>query len=126
MKFLCMAYEEERVLNELSRSQWQALRKQTLDYVETLRKDGRLIITQALKSATTASTVRIRQGSLLVTDGPFAETKEQLGGFFVIEAADLKEAIQIAAKWPSAALGSIEVRPIEQELRVDGRYRELA
>jgi hypothetical protein len=126
MKFLCMAYEEERVLNELSRSQWQALRKQTLDYVETLRKDGRLIITQALKSATTASTVRIRQGSLLVTDGPFAETKEQLGGFFVIEAADLKEAIQVAAKWPSAALGSIEVRPIEQELRVDGRYRELA
>jgi hypothetical protein len=126
MKFLCMAYEDERVLNELSRSQWHALRKQTLEYVETLRKDGRLIITQALKSATTASTVRIRNGSLLVTDGPFAETKEQLGGFFVIEAADLKEAIQVAAKWPSAALGSIEVRPIEEELRVEGRYRELA
>jgi hypothetical protein len=126
MKFLCMAYEEERVLNELSRSQWDTLRKQTLDYVETLRKDGRLIITQALKSATMASTIRIRQGSLLVTDGPFAETKEQLGGFFVIEAADLKEAIQVAAKWPSATLGSIEVRPIEEELRVDGRYRELA
>jgi hypothetical protein len=112
MKFLCMAYEEERVLNELSRSQWQALRKQTLDYVETLRKDGRLIITQALKSATTASTVRIRQGSLLVTDGPFAETKEQLGGYYLLQARDLNEAIQLASRIPGARLGSIEVRPV--------------
>lgn len=126
MKFLCIAYEEEPKLNGLSRSEWQALRQRTLDYVENLQNQGRLIITHALQSATTASTVRIRNGELSITDGPFAETKEQLGGFFVIEACGPQEAIEIAAGWPSAAIGSIEVRPIEEELRMDGRYSELA
>jgi hypothetical protein len=115
MKFMCIAHEEERKLNQLSRVEWQALRQETLDYVETLRKQGRLIITQALRSATTGSIVRIRNGELSVTDGPFAETKEQIGGFFLIEASDLQEAIKVAAKWPSAAIGSIEVRD-RQEL----------
>jgi len=78
----------------------------------------------ALQSATTASTVRIRSGKLSVTDGPFAESKEQLGGFFLIEASDFNEAIEVAAKWPSARIGSIEVRPIEEELRMDRRYGE--
>jgi hypothetical protein len=125
MKFLCMAFEEEQKLNQLSKIEWRALRQQTLDYVETLRKSGELVLTHALQSATTASTVRIRDGRLSVTDGPFAETKEQLGGFFLIDASDLQEAIKVAAKWPSAVLGSIEVRPIEEELRMDGRYAEL-
>jgi hypothetical protein len=66
--------------------------------------------------------VRVRSGKLSVTDGPFAEMKEQLGGFFLIEARDLNEAIQVASKWPSARLGTIEVRPIEEELRQDRRY----
>jgi hypothetical protein len=122
MKYLCIAYEEERKLNALSRSEWQALRQETLDYVEALRQRGRLVITHALQSATTASTVRVRNGKLSLTDGPFAETKEQIGGFFLIEARDLQEAIQVAAKWPSARIGSIEVRPIEEELRMDRRY----
>jgi hypothetical protein len=124
MKYLCIAYEEERKLIELSRSEWQALRQETLDYVETLRKRGLLIITHALQSASTASTVRIRSGKLSITDGPFAETKEQIGGFFLIEASDFNEAIEVAAKWPSARIGSIEVRPIEEELRMDRRYEE--
>jgi hypothetical protein len=98
MKYLCIAYEEERKLNDLSKSEWQALRQETLDYVETLRKRGLLITTHALQSATTASTVRIRSGKLSVTDGPFAETKEQLGGFFLIEASDFNEAIEVAPK----------------------------
>jgi hypothetical protein len=122
MKYLCIAYEEEGKLNELSKNEWQALRQETLDYVESLRKRGLLIITHALKSAITASTVRIRSGNLSVTDGPFAETKEQLGGFFLIEASDINEAIEVAAKWPSARIGSIEVRPIEEELKMDRRY----
>jgi len=122
MKYLCIAYEEEGKLNELSKNEWQALRQETLDYVESLRKRGLLIITHALKSAITASTVRIRSGKLSVTDGPFAETKEQLGGFFLIEASDINEAIEVAAKWPSARIGSIEVRPIEEELKMDRRY----
>jgi hypothetical protein len=122
MKYLCIAYEEEGKLNELSKSEWQALRQETLDYVESLRKRGRLIVTHALQSATTASTVRVRNGKLSVTDGPFAETKEQIGGFFLIEARDFREAVELAASWPSARIGSIEVRPIEDELRMDRRY----
>jgi hypothetical protein len=122
MKFMCIAYEEQRKLDELSQSEWQALRKETLDYVESLQKSGRLITAHPLSSATTASTVRVRNGKLSVTDGPFAETKEQIGGFFLIEASGMQEAIQIAADWPSARIGTIEVRPIEEELRVDRRY----
>jgi hypothetical protein len=122
MKYLCLAYEEEKKLNALSRSEWDALRGETLAYVEALRNSGHLIVTNALQSARTAATVRVRSGKLSVTDGPFAETKEQLGGFFLIEARDLNEAIQVASKWPSARLGTIEVRPIEEELRQDRRY----
>jgi len=122
MKYLCLACEEERTLNELSQPEWQALRKETLDYVESLRDGGRLIATHPLQSATLAKTVRIRNGKLSVTDGPFVETKEYIGGYFLIEARDLEEAIQIASKWPSARLGSIEVRPIDEELRLDRRY----
>jgi hypothetical protein len=122
MKYLCLAYEEEKKLNALSRSEWDALRGETLAYVEALRNRGHLIVTNALQSARTAATVRVRSGKLSVTDGPFAETKEQLGGFFLIEARDLNEAIQVASKWPSARLGTIEVRPIEEELRQDRRY----
>jgi hypothetical protein len=122
MKYLCLAYEEEKKLNALSQSEWDALRSETLAYVEALRKSGHLIVTHALQSVRTASTVRVRSGKQSVTDGPFAETKEQLGGFFLIDARDLNEAIQVASRWPSARLGSIEVRPIEEELRQDRRY----
>ena len=123
MKYLCIAYEEEQQLNQLSEGEWQALREETLNYVDALRKSGRLIVTHPLQSATTASMVRVRGGELVVTDGPFAETKEQIGGFFLIEAKDLPEAVHVAAQWPSARIGSIEVRPIEEELKMDRRYR---
>src|SRR5262249_49801605 len=83
------------------------------------RKRGLLIITHALQSATTASTVRIRSGKLSVSDGPFAESKEQLGGFFLIEAGDFHEAIEVAAKWPSGRVGKMDGRAIEEELRMD-------
>jgi hypothetical protein len=122
MKYLCLAYEEEKKLNDLSRSEWDALRSETLAYVDNLRESGHLILTHALKSAQTATTLQVRNDRLLMTDGPFAETKEQIGGFFLIEARDLNEAIQLAGKWPSARLGSIEVRPIEEELQQERRY----
>ena len=122
MKYLCLAYEEEKVLDDLSRREWDVLRGETLAYVEILRKSGHLLQTNALQSARKAATVRIRGGRLSVLDGPYAETKEQLGGFFLIEAKDLDEAIQLAADWPSARLGSIEVRPIEETLREERRY----
>lgn len=122
MKYLCLAYESEGTFQGMPKAQWLSLREETLSYVDTLQRNGQLIATNALQSARTAATVRIRNGQLSVTDGPFAETKEQLGGFFLIEARDLNEAIQIASRWPSARLGSIEVRPVEATLREEGRY----
>jgi hypothetical protein len=122
MKYLCLAYEEEGKLDALSREEWDTLRQETLDYVEDLARSGRLLVTHALQSVRNATTVRVRHGRLSTTDGPFAETKESLGGFFLIEARDLSEAIQVASRWPSARIGSIEVRPIEEALRPESRY----
>lgn len=122
MRYLCLAYEEEQKLNALSRSEWEALRQETLDYVEALKQSGHLIDTQPLQSATTSRTVQVRDGKLTVTDGPFTETREQLGGYFLIETADFDEAVEIASNWPSAHIGTIEVRPIEDGLPLDRRY----
>lgn len=122
MKYICLAYEEERYLDALSRSEWDALRKETMDYVDNLRQSGRLVAAHPLQSVRSATTVRVRNGRLTTTDGPFAETKETLGGFFLIEARDLNEAIQVAANWPSARFGSIEVRPIDEVLSEESRY----
>jgi len=122
LKYLCLAYEEESKLNALSRSQWDLLRRETLDYVEELKQGGYLLSAEPLQSTRTAATVRMRNGRLSVTDGPFAETRETLGGFFLVDARDLNEAIRIASRWPSARLGSIEVRPVEAELREERRY----
>ncbi len=122
MKYLCLAYEEESKLDALSRGQWDLLRRETLDYVEELRQEGYLLSAEPLQSTKTAATVRVRNGRLSVTDGPFAETRETLGGFFLLDARDLNEAIRLASRWPSARLGSIEVRPIEAELRKERRY----
>jgi len=122
MKYLCLAYEEEVKLNALTTSEWEALRLATMAYVDQMRQRGQLVATEPLESVQTATTVRMRDGQLLTTDGPFAETKEQLGGFFLIEAKDLDEAIAIAAEWPSARIGSIEVRPVLDELKPGGRY----
>lgn len=122
MKYLCLAWEEEAQLDALTRAEWDVLRRETLDYVASLRESGHLLVTEALQSARNGVALRVRNGMLATTDGPFTETKEQLGGIFLLEAADLNEAIQIAARWPSAQIGTIEVRPVEVELRDEGRY----
>jgi hypothetical protein len=122
MKFMCMAYEEEQKLNELSVPEWHALREETLSYVERLKASGHLIDAHPLQSARTASTLRVRHGKVTVTDGPFAETKEQLGGFFLVEAGSKEEALDIASRWPGARIGTIEVRPVDQTLSPDRRY----
>ena len=106
----------------MPRAEWDGLREETLSYVEALTRSGHLLDARPLQSATTAVTLKQRGGALTVTDGPFAETKEQLGGYFLIEARDLNEAIQIAARWPGARYGYIEVRPVEDGLPLDGRY----
>jgi hypothetical protein len=122
MKYVCLAYEEETQLNTLSKDEWGLLRTETLEYVEKLRNSGILIAAEPLQSVRKAASVRVRNGKLSVTDGPFAETKETLGGFFLIEARDFNEAIQIAAKWPSARFGTIEVRPVDEQLNEESRY----
>jgi len=126
MKYLGLTYEEQRVLDDLTHTEWEAPREEPLTCVESLRASGRLIDTQPLQSAATAATVRVRNGKVAVTDSPSAETKEQSGGFFLIEAADLDQAVRVAAQWPSARLGTIEVRPLEDGLPADRRYRSPA
>ncbi len=117
MKYLCLIYIEEKKLDAMSKSEWDALGGEALAYDEELRKKGHFIVAQALQSVQTATLVRIRNGKLSTTDGPFAETKEQLGGFYLINAKDLNEAIQVASNNPGARLGSIEVRPIREPER---------
>ena len=112
MKYVCLVYVEETKLDALSKSELEALVDESLDYDDVLRRSGHYIVSDALQSVQTATTVRVRSGKVVTTDGPFAEPKEQLGGFFLIEARDLNDAIQVASKIPPARLGSIEVRPI--------------
>jgi hypothetical protein len=122
MKYLCLAYEAEETFTSMPPADWEKLRDETLAYVDELQRNGHLILTNALQSARTSKKVKVREGKALITDGPFAETKEQLGGFFLIEASSLDEAIKIASKWPGARVGTIEVRPVEEALRIEGRY----
>ena len=114
MKYICLAYEEESKLNSLTKREWDALRNETMTYVDELRRRGTLITAEPLQSVNNATTVRVRYGKLSVIDGPFAETKEQLGGYYLIEARDLNEAVQVAARIPGARYGCIEVRPIRE------------
>ena len=107
MKYLCLVYGEEKKLEGWDDSECRACG-------ESFQAAGHLVAAEALQPVHTATTVRIRNGKLSVTDGPFAETKEQLAGFYLIDARDLNEAIQLAAKIPPASVGSIEVRPIRQ------------
>lgn len=122
MKYLCLAREEEAVLDALSRDEWDVLRGETLDHVENLRESAHLLAAEPLQSAREGVALRRRGGSLSVTDGPFTETREQLGGIFLIEAADLNEAIQLASHWRPVNLGTIEVRPVDPALHPDRRY----
>jgi len=105
MKYLCLVYLDEKRLDEVPDSQ-------CLDYDEAIRRSGHCIASEALQPVQTATTVRVRNGKVSITDGPFAETKEQLAGFYLVEARDLNEAIQLAVKIPPAHVGSVEVRPI--------------
>ena len=112
MKYICLIYLVEKEMNAMTKNEWEACVDESLAYVDALRKAGHFIVAHALQPVEAATTIRVRSGKLSATDGPFAETKEQLGGFILIEARDLNEAIQVAAKIPVARYGSIEVRPI--------------
>ena len=112
MKYLLMCCHEEKKLAALPKNESDALMEETSAYCEALHTSGHLITAEKLEPVEMATTVRVRNGNLSMTDGPFAETKEQFGGFFLINARDLNEAIQVASKFPSARIGSLEVRPV--------------
>ena len=112
MKYLCLVYSEEAALAAMSKSEFETFSDEHVLVDEDLKKSGHSLVAEALQPAHTATTLRVRNGRLSTTDGPFAETKEQLTGFYLVEARDLNEAIQCAARIPAARIGSIEVRPI--------------
>ena len=112
MKYLCLIYDDEKKVAGMPQSESDAFMGEYFTFTEDIRKSGHYIAGEALHPVETATMVRIRNGRLSTTDGPFAETKEQLGGFYLIEAADLNDAIRVASKIPSARIGSIEVRPV--------------
>ena len=105
MKYLCLVYGDEKAIQTLDDAE-------CLAYDQGLRESGHCVASEALEPVAAAATVRVRNGRVTVSDGPFAETKEQLAGFYLVDARDLNEAIQLAAKIPPARVGSIEVRPI--------------
>lgn len=114
MKYLLLCCHEEKKRDSMSESECVAVMEETMAHCEALKKSGHLVAVEQLEPVQMAMTVQVRNGKLSVTDGPFAETKEQIGGFFLIDARDLNEAIQVASKFPSARFGSLEVRPVKE------------
>ena len=118
MKYMLLIYHEEQCWTSLSEDDHQNIYAEYRQLIEELKSSGKYLFGDQLQPATTAQSVRVRDGQQLVTDGPFAETREQVGGFFMIEAESLDEARSIAARIPSARTGTIEVRPVVQAARV--------
>jgi len=114
MKYLCTVFFDEKKLTALSKEESDSLTAECLAYNDVLGKKRHFIAAEALKPVRDASTVRLKKGKVSVIDGPFAETKEQIGGFILITAKNLKEAIDVASKIPVIRLGGVEVRPIQE------------
>lgn len=114
MKYLCLIYHEDEALENLAPDSYETVVRDTFEYRKELRQRGHWINASPVESADAAMSVRVRHGDIVITDGPYAETKEQLGGFYLIEARDLNEAIRLASKMPSARLGCIEVRALKE------------
>jgi hypothetical protein len=112
MKYLCLIYGDENSRRTMPKEQMDTMMKEYGAFTEDIKRSGQYIGGDPLQLTQTATTVRVRQGKISTTDGPFAETKEQLGGYYLINAKDLNEAIQVASRIPGARIGSVEVRPI--------------
>ncbi|CUQ66508.1 YciI family protein [Candidatus Nitrospira inopinata] len=114
MKYLCLIYVEEKALNALPKNERKAISDESIAYCDQLQKIGQLLAASPLHPVETATTVRVRNGQVSITDGPFAETKEQLGGFLMLDVQDLNDAVRIASRFPAARIGSVEVRPMKE------------
>jgi len=112
MKYILLIYHDEQAWNRLTEAEHQEIYREYRQLIQELHSNGQYLAGDQLQPTTTASSVRVRNGNQMVTDGPFAETREQLGGFFMIEANDLAEAANIAGRIPSSRMGSVEIRPV--------------
>jgi len=112
MQYLLLIYSDEKHWDAIQKEEWRKTVDEYRAFTESIKASGHYRAGQALEPTRTATTVRVRDGKMLATDGPFAETKEQLGGFYWVEAKDVEEAASLAARIPSARVGSIEIRPI--------------
>ena len=112
MRYLCLIYEDETLYDRMPKDELDKIFGEYFGFSDEIKRSGHHLGGEPLQPTATATTVRVRNGKISTTDGPFAETKEQLGGFYMIEAKDLNEAVQIAARIPGARFGSVEVRPI--------------
>ena len=113
MQYLLLIYDNEKVWEQMSPEESGKLFNEYMQFTQDIKASGHYVAGEALQPVHTATTVRIRDGKTTTTDGPFAETREQLGGFYLINAKDLDEATKIAAKIPSVRIGSIEIRPVQ-------------
>jgi hypothetical protein len=114
MKFMLTIYHDENVLEAMPEKEMQALVDSAIEYAEEIRRSGHYIASDALQRTGTARTIRVRAGNASTTVGPFVETKEKLGGFFLIEAKDMDEACAVAARFPPARVAVLEVRPVQE------------
>ncbi len=112
MKYLCLIYSDETIWPRLSKPETDEMMSEYLAFTASIKESGHHLANNRLQPTRSATSIRLRNGKLSTTDGPFAETKEQLGGYYLVEARDLNEAIQIASRIPGARVGTIEVRPI--------------
>ena len=112
MKYILLIHGDETALGNLSEAERQAIVMEFRQFTQDIKTSGQYVAAARLHPTASATSVRVRDGKRLVTDGPFAETREQLGGYFVIDASDLDEAIAVAARIPGARMGTIEVRPV--------------
>jgi hypothetical protein len=112
MQYMCLIYDDEKVWDGMAEDERNTLFADYGAFTESIKDSGNYVAGDALQPIATATSVRVRDGQTLVTDGPFAETKEQLGGYYLVEAKDVDEALKIAERIPSARYGTIEVRPV--------------
>jgi hypothetical protein len=114
MKYLCLIYSDETMWQKISKADGEKMMAEYMEFGDSIKRSGHYIGGNRLQPTSTATSIRIRNGKASTTDGPFAETKEQLGGYYLVEARDLNDAIQVASRIPGARVGSIEVRPIAE------------
>jgi hypothetical protein len=112
MRYLCLIYEDETLYERMPKDEADKIFGEYFTFTDEIKRSGHHLGGEPLQPTSTATTLRVRNGKISTTDGPFAETKEQLGGFYMIEAKDLNEALQVAARIPGARFGSIEIRPV--------------